>query len=328
MSITILYGCCQVETSVPDLDAARRMMVEVLGAGPIEQALAQEIDTIIPDPTYKVDHLDCGEATFQLNQPSPSNLYLGQVPVHQAYLARIGACVTNLNFFIDDHAHAHALLAGMGAETHIKGPSSAATLLGDYGPENTRPGGAERPFMFMGARHLIGLDLEIMEPNFLRFVEQKVQNPCFLQPRPEAGEKNILFQRMKIVVEDLDATYENILKLFTPGSRSKPYALRQGRLGKAFRIGIGGIEIEYCAPVESSGPLAASLSCFGPGVVAVEFDAFDPWLIEQRAITAGLQVTDAPDFLGLGAAGRLLPMRAVTGFDVVLGKRDGRNLPF
>jgi hypothetical protein len=175
MTINLLYGCCQIETSARDLAATRRFMIDTLGAGPAEQQLARQIAQIVPDPAYDVDHLDCGEAIFQINQPSPTMTYAGQPSVHQSYLDRFGPCVTNLNFFIDDHSHALALLSGLGATTHIRGPSSAACSLADYGPDNSRPGAGERPFLFMGTRQLIGFDLEIMEPNFLRFNDQTVQ---------------------------------------------------------------------------------------------------------------------------------------------------------
>src|SRR5688572_1000518 len=149
MAITLLYGCCQVELSVADLDMARAFMENVLGAGKIEQQLAKQIGDLFPDGGYRVDHLDCGEAVFQLNEPSPSILYKGQTSVHQAYLDAIGPCVSNLNFYIDDHVHARELLTSMGADTRIEGPSSAARCLADYGLENTRAGGDSRPFLFM-----------------------------------------------------------------------------------------------------------------------------------------------------------------------------------
>ena len=84
MSITLLYGCCQIETSARDLAAVRRFMVEVLSANPIEQELAKQIAALIPGVGYDVDHLDCGEAVFQINQPSPEMVFNGHKSVHQA----------------------------------------------------------------------------------------------------------------------------------------------------------------------------------------------------------------------------------------------------
>ena len=122
MSITLLYGCCQIETSVRDLPATRTFMQTVLGAGKIEQQLAKQIGELFPDGGYQVDHLDCGDAMFQLNEPSPSTLYRGQKSIHQAYQDRIGNCVTNLNYFVDDAVHAQELLVGLGAQIEIQGP--------------------------------------------------------------------------------------------------------------------------------------------------------------------------------------------------------------
>src|SRR5262249_36943045 len=150
MSITLLYGCFQVELSVRDLDAGRAFMEGVLGAGRIEQQLAREIGELFPDGGYRVDHLDCGQATFQLNEPSPSLAYRGHRSVHQGYLDRVGPCVSNLNFYVDDLGHARNLLSELGAQTLTEGPSTVVKSLADYGPGNTRPGGDVRPFLFMG----------------------------------------------------------------------------------------------------------------------------------------------------------------------------------
>jgi hypothetical protein len=73
--MTLLYGCFQVELSVRDLDGARGFLQETLGAEPIEQQLAREIGELFPAGGYRVDHLDCGQATFQLNEPSLSPAY-------------------------------------------------------------------------------------------------------------------------------------------------------------------------------------------------------------------------------------------------------------
>ena len=325
MGITLQYGCCQIETSTRDLDATRRFFIEVLGGGKIEQVLAAQIDSIIPNDDYGCDHIGLGEAVFQVNQPAAGMLYNGQPSVHQAYLDRVGPCVTNLNFFIDDHVHTRELLLAMGAPLHLEGPSSAASALGDYGPANTRPGGDERPFMFWGTRELIGLDLEIMEPNFLRFSEQDVQFPAFVKPRPQAGDGNLLLQRLRLVVRDLDAAEGNIARLFNPGSVSRPYGYRAGPLGRAFRVWLGGIEIEYCQPAGSTGVLREQLDAYGPGVAAIDFSARDAAAALQRA-EGKVAIDDEPDWLGLGGQprGHRLASRAATGFDTVLtGAAEG-----
>lgn len=329
MTISLLYGCCQIETCARDLAATRSFMVDALGAGPAEQDLAREIAQIIPDPEYDVDHLECGEAIFQINQPSPTMTYNGQQSVHQTYLDRDGPCVTNLNFLVDDHAHAHAVLTSMGAPTHIRGPSSAARSLADYGEENTRPGADQRPFLFMGTRRLVGFDLEIMEPNFRRFSKQSVQSPAFVQPRPSTGDGNLKLERLLVVVNGLEATLDSIEMLFAPASRSKPYAYREGTLAKSFRITLGGIEIEYCQPVSETGPVASALSRFGQGVAAVEFAARDIAGVVSRATAAG-PVAFEEGFDPLCTARQphryRLGCRALTGFDVILTPRVERRL--
>lgn len=319
MAITLLYGCAQIETTARNLAETRSYFHEVLGAGPIEQELAAQIDTIIPDPDYGCDHIGLGEAVFQVNQPAAGMMYKGQKSVHQSYLDRVGPSVTNLNFFIDDAAHAKALLLAMGAPVHIEGPSSAARALADYGPGNTRAGADERPFLFMGSRALIGLDLEIMEPNFLRFADQTTQYPAFVQPRPAAGDGNLRLERLRIVVADLEATQASLARIFTPASVSRPHGYRAGPLGRAFRVWLGGIEVEYCQPTGGGGALAAALEQFGPGVVTIEFSArdLDAALVRAQGKAA---VGEEPDWLGLaGAQPRAsIASREPLGFDTVL----------
>lgn len=329
MSITLLYGCCQIETSTRDLSATRRFMIDKLGAGPAEQPLAREIAEIIPDSAYDVDHLECGEAIFQINQPSPTMTYEGQPSIHQSYLDRVGPCVTNLNYFIDDHRHAEELLGGLGAKTHIRGPSSAARSLADYGPANTRPGADDRPFLFMGSRQLIGFDLEIMEPNFWRFSEQSAQYPAFVRPRPKTGDGNLKLERLLVVVDGLEATLDSLELLFSPASRSRPYAYTETAVARSFRVTLGGIEIEYCQPVSDSGFLANTLARFGQGVAAIEFSARDIATVVGRA-TADGSVPFDEDFGPLGDGARRprhrLGCRSLTGFDVILTPRSDRRL--
>ncbi len=323
MSITLLHGCCQIETTARDLAAVRRFMIDVLGAGAIEQELAQQIRALFPSGQYDIDHLDCGEAVFQINQPSESMSYNGRKSIHWDYLERFGPCVTNLNFFVDDHAHARALLGSLGAEVHIEGPSTAAAALGDYGPDNTRPGGDERPFLFMGSRHLIGFDLEIMEPNFEHFSRQTVQYPAFVEPRPQTGNGNLLLKRLIVGVRNIDRAHDNLVSLFAPASRSRPYDVGNGTLGKAFRVHLGGIEIEYCQPVTGHGELADSLKRYGDGVIAIAFAAHDSELVTRRCANL---VDREFDLLGIDrqAASERIKCRDILGFDVVIEEREER----
>jgi hypothetical protein len=327
VAINLLYGCCQVETCTGDLARTRDFLETAFGAGPIEQQLAQEINAIIPGD-YGCDHVGLGEAVFQINQPDPGMIYNGHPSIHQKYLEQFGPCVTNLNFFVDDIVHAEELLCAMGAAIHIKGPSDAARALGDYGPANTRAGAAERPFVFLGTRHLIGLDLEIMEPNFLRFTRQTVQHPAFVHPRPAVGDSDLLLERLRIVVEDIDAVLAHIRRIFLPGCTSRPYGFRQDAQSRSFRVTLGGIEIEYCEPVAPTGTAFETLAPFGPGVDAIVFSTAR---IEAAAERAGrfASIADASGRFGLaeGERGTFVASRPQAGFDVALVPRRGSGLP-
>jgi catechol 2,3-dioxygenase-like lactoylglutathione lyase family enzyme len=320
MSISLLYGCFQVELAVPDLDAARTFMERILGAAPIEQQLVGDLRALVPDD-YGIDHLDCGGATFQLNEPSPTLAARGISSVHQRYLDEVGPCLSNLNFYVDDIAHARELLTARGAETFMEGPSSIARSLGDYGPENTRPGAESRPFLYLGARHLLGFDLELMEPNFLHFTAQTVQQPCFVGVRPGTGVPGLRLRRLTIAVPDIADTYRNLLALVAPGSRSEPYGTRAGPEGEAFRVTLGGIELEYCQPTRSAGALASHLERYGPGVVTIEFGVPDVALVLDRLpVDRSVEVTAAADLVGDGRPlGRWrLAARDLVGFDIVI----------
>ncbi len=288
-------------------------MRDALGATQIEQQLAGQIGELFPAGGYRVDHLDCGRAMFQLNEPSPSIVYLGQRSIHQRYLDQIGNCVTNLNFFVDDIVHAQQLLTGLGAPIHLQGPSSAARCLADYGPDNTRPGAEQRQFYFIGSRQLVGFDLELMEPNFLHFSQQSVQYPCFVQPRPTSGDQNLELLRLIVVVPDLKATYHNLLTIFAPASRSQPYAYQQDSEGAAFRIGLGGIELEYREPRHSHGYLAEQLTQYGPGIIAIAFATRD-----MDGALRSLHETVVPAQTSSIGGRYRIRCRQVTGFDVVL----------
>jgi hypothetical protein len=322
MSITLLYGCGQIETTVGDLGKARAFMVGVLGGGEIEQQMAAEITALFPPGDYAVEHFDCGQGLFQVNAPSPAATFDGRPPVHQAYLDRIGPCVTNLNYYVDDAVHARDLLTGMGAPTYIEGPSNIIPSLADYGPDNTREPDPSRRFYFLGSRDLIGFDLELMEPNFKRFADQTAQNPCFVQPRPAVGDGNLRLLRAQVLVSDLAATWANLVKLVAPASRSEPYDVRVGKLERSFRIGLGGLELEYRQPL-APGPLVDKLERYGPGVAAIAFAARDLDSVLTRARATGVQITpvdgEASDGAGGAAAGAYeLESRDRVGFDTHL----------
>jgi hypothetical protein len=119
----------------------------------------------------------------------------------------------------------------------------------------------------------------------------------------------------------LAATYRNLLALIAPGSRSKPYAERRTERARAFRITVGGIELEYCQPLGTSGPLTAHLARYGPGVITITFGTPDLGAALDRVRTDGtVQVSETVDLVGDGRADRCwqLPSREFLGFDVVL----------
>ena len=293
----------------------------MLGGAPVEQDFARDLATLLPDG-YGIDHVDCGGATFQLN--ATPHIGGSELGVHAGYLDRVGPCVTNLNFYVDDVFHAREVF-GVGAETLIEGPSSIVKSLADYGPTNTRPDGDKRPFLFMGTRPLLGFDFEFMEPNFVHFVDQSVQLPCFVGQRPGDGVEGLRLRRLTLAVPDLADTYENVVDIFTPASRSNPYGIRQGSDAAAFRITLGGIELEYCQPLRADGPLAEHLERYDRGVVWAEFGA--PSLgsvLERLPADAPWRVIDVPDLIGERHPHRRcqIASREVVGFDVVVEDDD------
>ena len=179
----------------------------------------------------------------------------------------------------------------------------------------------------MGTRHLIGLDLEIMEPNFIHFCEQTVQYPAFVHPRPKTGDGNLLLNRIRIVVPDIEKTWENLVAIFNPGSRSAAFAYREGALGQAFRVALGGIEIEYCQPVSRTGALAAALDEYGPGVLTIEFSAQDIDVALEHA-RGRVAIEAEPDWLAPGTrpSRHMLASRDPLGFDTVIEAAAGSPL--
>ena len=320
MSITLLYGCVHIEPAVRDLDAARAFMQGVLGAEPIEERWAREIAELRPGGTFRVEHVCCGEAVFQFCQPARPPGDTGSVSVHETYLESVGPCVTNLNYFVDDVAHARALLAEKGAATRLEGPTSGVPCMVDYGPGNTREGEPSR-FCFMGTRDLIGFDLELEEPHFKRLRDQDVHFPSFVHPRPTSADRVGRLLRQRVVVRDLERAYRNLCDVIAPASRSGAYGVRQGTLARAFRIALGGLELEYCQPLDPGGRLAQRLSERGPGVVSIEFGVRD---LETFLRANAGSCEPEPDDLGLAGAERPtgprheIGSRDRVGFDIVV----------
>ena len=320
MSITLLYGCGQIETTVADLDANRRFMTDVLGGGEVEERMAREITALFPGGGHVLEHYEIGEGVFQVNAPSADGMVMGRKTIHQLELERIGSCVTNLYYYIDDVAHAREMLTDLGAAVRTEGPSNLIACLADYG-DNTRAGAENRPFVFLGARSLIGFDLELMEPNFERVTRQTLQHPSFFHPRPQAGSGELRLSRMRLVVGDLEQTWRNLSQMFVPASRSKPYDIHDDGSERRFRVGLGGLELEYRQPLAGGGKAAEELERYGPGVTAIVFEARDPAAVARRAEAAGVEAVKA-------GGGYEIASRAVTGFDVILKPWNDDPLAF
>ena len=112
MTIRLATQCAQIETVVRNVPRACQWFSQTLGAMPIEQDLVKRITGTVLD----IDHRDCGDAMFQF-----CSVISDDMP-HRWFIDTLGPCVTNLNFFMDDADHAHALLAAAGATTKLQHP--------------------------------------------------------------------------------------------------------------------------------------------------------------------------------------------------------------
>ncbi|MBP1686268.1 MAG: Glyoxalase-like domain protein [Deltaproteobacteria bacterium] len=267
MSVTLTTPCVHIEQAVPDLAAAVRFMERVLGAQKIEQELVRFIN----DPVHRVlelDHLDCGEAVFQFCMPVPGHDYM---PAAQ-YLKTIGPCVTNLNFYVDDDAHAAALLAAEGADTGSKFAMHLMfwdRLLG--GTENCKPSEEMGDGYFMGTRHLWGFDFEFAKEPWKGCTKQRIQYPAFVTPRPPSASRVGRVRRLRVVVEDVQRCCANLTRLISASSRSEVYATHEGTQAKVAHITLRGLELQYCQPLGHKGPLHDYLQRYGQGISAVVF---------------------------------------------------------
>jgi hypothetical protein len=128
-------------------------------------------------------------------------------------------------------------------------------------------------------------------------------------------------RRLTVAVPDIAATFRNLVELVAPGSRSEPYGIRAGPEGEAFRVTVGGIELEYCQPVGRGGALALQLARYGPGVVAIAFGVPDVAVVLDRlGADRSVEEATAVDLVGDGQpSGRWqIAARDVVGFDIVI----------
>jgi hypothetical protein len=128
-------------------------------------------------------------------------------------------------------------------------------------------------------------------------------------------------------VEDLDATLSAIDTIFAPASRSKAYGHAESTEGRSFRIGLGGMEIEYCQPVSTSGPVAAHLREQGPGIATIVFGCPRPrtrlarhadWQLYDDAAYAIVTGVGSPQVQAVALS------RELMGFDVALEPLETR----
>src|SRR4051794_10443271 len=172
MPISLATNCLQIEMAVPDVRAACAEFEALLGAGPIEQEVVRRISGVVLD----IDHRGCGDAMFQFCAP-----LVEDVPARHE-LDRIGPCVTNLTFYVDDAAGAHDSLEAAGAVTRGHWRTSAGSWLQFLGEGNARSPEELADGYFMGTRHLFGFDFEFSEPPWYDASKQQYMYPAFTYP--------------------------------------------------------------------------------------------------------------------------------------------------
>lgn len=265
MPIRLATNCAQIEMAVTDVPAACREFESLLGAKPIEQELVKRITGVVLD----IDHRGCGDAMFQFCSP-----LIDDIPARYE-LDRIGPCVTNLNFFVEDAAEAQALLEAAGGETRLQwqtGHGAWERFLGE--------GNARKEFAagyFMGTRNLFGFDFEMTEPFWIDPTKQEYFHPAFTYPRPPIDDKVEKLVRLRVVVDDLDRYLGNVVELIDRRDRTDVHHESAEPGCRTARIDLRGLELEYVQPL-SEGPLQDQLRQLGPTITTAVFSVAD---IEQ-----------------------------------------------
>jgi len=246
-------------------------MQNVLGAHQDEQSIADEVRALFPRaPTTSTISTAARGCSSSMSRRVPD--FDGQKGSQTTSTASVRA-VTNLNFFIDDEDHAHELLTAMGAQDPHRGAKRRVKVPGRLRPDNT-PRRRQAQVPLHGTRHLIGLDLEIMEPNFNTFIKQTVQQPCFCTIRAQERRQSPA-HRLRLVVPNLEQAIRKFGKDF-PARLPQQFLQLPGRVpGRALPHRLRGIELEYCQPLTKQGQLAEQLGARGAWMVAVEFGARD-----------------------------------------------------
>jgi hypothetical protein len=297
VTIRLATQCAQIETVVHDVPRACDWFSRTLGAMPIEQDVVQRITGVV----LHIDHRDCGDAMFQF-----CTVITDDMP-HRWFIDRLGPCVTNLNFFMEDADHAYEVLAAAGATTKIQHPI-AASLRAMVGPDLARPEGEIRTLYFMGSRPLFGFDLEFTTRPWRDDVEQQVFYPAFTYPRPTTNEKVERLAALRVVVGDVDRAIGNLLSLIDPDSRSEPYDESSRAAEREVRIRLRDLELRYTQPLSSGSPYHERLAV-GGGIEAAVFRTANPDAIIGSVADAASERRD----------GRTrIASRQVLGFDVEL----------
>jgi hypothetical protein len=297
VTIRLATQCAQIETVVHDVPQACDWFSRTLGARPIEQDIVKRITGVV----LHIDHRDCGDAMFQF-----CSVITDDMP-HRWFIDRLGPCVTNLNFFMEDADHAHEVLAAAGATTKIQHPI-AASLRAMVGPDLARPEEEIRTLYFMGSRPLFGFDLEFTTRPWRDGVEQDAFYPSFTYPRPTTNEKVERLAALRVVVDDLDGAIGNLLTLVDPDSRSEPYDESSTAAGREVRIRLRDLELRYTQPRSAGSPYYDRLAV-GGGIEAAVFRTAKPDGIVDAVTDAAVERRDG--WLRIAS-------REVLGFDVEL----------
>jgi hypothetical protein len=297
MTIRLATQCAQIETVVHDVASACDWYSRTLGAQPIEQELVKRITGYV----LHIDHRDCGDAMFQF-----CSIITEDMP-HVWFMDRLGPCVTNLNFFMDDADHAYEVLATAGATTKLKHPI-AAGLTAVLGPDVARPPEEIRTLYFMGSRPLFGFDLEFTTRPWRHGVPQDVFYPSFTYPRPTTNEKVERLAALRVVLDDIDQALDNVMTLIDAGSRGEPFGESKTAAEREVRIRLHDLELRYTQPLSPASPYYERLQV-GGGIEAAVFRAADPEALVDAVTHAEVDRRD--NRLRIAA-------RHILGFDVEL----------
>jgi hypothetical protein len=264
MTIRLATECAQIETVVPDVARACKWFERTLAAQPIEQELVRRITGVV----LHIDHRDCGDGMFQF-----CSVITDDMP-HVWFLAALGPCVTNLNFFVEDSAHAHELLEAAGAATKLDLPVGDG-IRAQLGPGVARPAEELGRLYFMGSRPLIGFDLEFITKPWQEGAEQQVFFPSFTSPRPTTNTRVERLAALRVVVDDIDRALGNVVTLIDADSRSEPYGEVTTATALETRIRLRDLELRYTQPLTPDADYADRLR-LGGGIEAAVFRTAEP----------------------------------------------------